>query len=306
MLIIGSGAHRYQVAEGWASLPEGMQFGYTHGIDKDAQGNIYIFHTGTPSVAVFDRNGSFLRAWGEEYEGGAHGFYIHSEQGKQTIYLTDTKRRIVVKTTLDGNELLRIETPDLPDIYDAERKFVPTDVAVGPNGDIYVADGYGQSMIHQYNAEGEYIRSWGGKGSEPGQLNCPHGISVDVRRGEPELYVADRSNNRIQVFTMEGEHLRFITGDMKRPCSFYFHGTDLYFPDLDSRLTVMNGDDEIILHLGDDPEANKQQGWPNLPKSYFRPDKFSSPHGVCVDSHGDVYLAEWISDGRITKLIKQP
>jgi DNA-binding beta-propeller fold protein YncE len=304
MATMGSGTHQYQVAEGWGALPEGMQFGYTHGIDKDAQGHIYIFHTGKPSVFVFTKEGSFVKAWGD-FEGGAHGFYIHEEQGKQYIYLTDTKQRIVVKTTLDGEELLRLGTPDLPDIYDEERKFIPTDVAVGPNGDIYVADGYGQSYIHQYDAAGTYIRSWGGKGSDAGQLSCPHGISVDLRRGEPELYVADRTNNRIQVFTLDGKHVRFITGDMKKPCSFYFHGSEVYFPDLNSRLTVLNGSDEIITHLGDDPEAYQQQGWPNLPKSYYRPDRFSSPHGVCVDDNGDVYLAEWISDGRVTKLVRQ-
>jgi DNA-binding beta-propeller fold protein YncE len=306
MLIIGSGEHCYQVSEGWAQLPQGMQFGYTHGIDVDSEGNIYVFHTGPQSVAVFDREGSFMTAWGEDFEGGAHGFYIHKGQGEPYMFLTDTKRRIVVKCTMEGKELLRIGTPDLPEVYDDERKFVPTDVAVGPNGDIYIADGYGQSWIHQYDSGGGYIRSWGGKGSEPGQLNCPHGISVDMRRGVPELYVADRGNHRIQVFSMNGEHLRFITGDLKMPCSFYFHGTDIYIPDLHSRLTVLDEKDKLILHLGDDPEANKQQGWPNLPKSYYQPDRFSSPHGVCVDSRGDVYVAEWISDGRITKLIRQP
>lgn len=182
---------------------------------------------------------------------------------------------------------------------------MPTDVAIGLNGDIYIADGYGQSWIHQYDAAGQYIRSWGGKGSAPGELNCPHGISVDTRRGEPELYVADRGNHRVQVFTMDGKHVRFISENMKMPCSFYFHGSEVVFPDLHSRVTILDSEDRLITHLGDDPQAHQQEGWPNLPKSYYRRDKFSSPHGVCVDAQGNVYVAEWISDGRVTKLVRQ-
>ena len=98
---------------------------------------------------------------------------------------------------------------------------------------------------------------------------------------------------------------RFIQEDMDLPCSFYCVGEEMYFPDLHSRVTIFDGNDRLITHLGEDPEAHKQEGWPNLPKSYYRPDKFSSPHGVCVDSQGSVYVAEWIIDGRVTKLVRR-
>lgn len=137
--------------------------------------------------------------------------------------------------------------PELPDIYDSERKFVPTDVCVGPNGDILLPDGYGQSWIHQYTTEGVYIRSWVGKGQGVGELVCPHGISVDLRSGELELYVADRSNHRIQVFTMDGKHKRFITNDMDMPDNFYYFGNELYFPDLHSRVTIFDKNDRLII-----------------------------------------------------------
>lgn len=301
---MGHGVCTYVVESGWGSLPEGMAFGYTHGIVVDAKDNVYVFHTGSPSVVVFDPSGRFIRAFGEQFEGGAHGFYLHQEAGQEFLYVTDTRRGLMAKLTLDGETVLELGTPDRPDIYDEERKYIPTDVAVAPNGDIYVSDGYGQSWVHQYDARGQYIRSWGGKGTESGQLNCPHGISIDLRRGEPEVYVADRGNHRIQVFTLDGQFKRTIVDDMDMPCSFYFHGTEMYFPDLNSRVTVFDGNDELILHLGEDQQAYKQGGWPNLSKSYYRPNKFSSPHGVCVDSNGSVYVAEWISDGRITKLVR--
>jgi DNA-binding beta-propeller fold protein YncE len=302
-VIVGNAFREYEVAEGWAKVPSTIQLGYTHGIESDSAGNMYIFHTNKPTVVKFDGDGNYLSSWGDEYEGGAHGFLLSKENGQEYFYLTDTSGR-VVKTTLDGEVLLTIGTPDLPNVYDAERKFVPTDVAVAPNGDIYVADGYGQNYIHQYNEAGEPIRSWGGAGSAPGQMNCPHGISVDLRGDEPELYVADRGNHRIQVFTMDGQHKRFIDENMDLPCNFYYYGDEVVFPDLNSRVTILDRNDKLIAHLGEDQQAYKQQGWPDLPLDYFRANRFSSPHGVCVDAQGNIFVVEWTRFGRITKLVR--
>lgn len=305
MSIQGKGDFRYEVVEGWAKLPHGMKLGYTHGIVADKEDNIYIFHTGTPNVIKFDLEGNYLSSWGDAYEGGAHGFYLHHGPDGDHFYITDTANQIVAKTTLDGQELLRIGTPDLPEVYDADRKFVPTDVAVSPNGDIYIADGYGQSYIHQYSAQGEYIRSWRGDETNPdGRLKCPHGISVNPRSAEPELYVADRGNHRIQVFTMDGQSKRMFGHDMLMPCSFYFLGEEMYFPDLHCRVSVFDQNDQLITHLGEDQEAKSREGWPNVPPSVLTPGVFSSPHGICVNSQGDVFVAEWIEYGRITKLAR--
>ncbi|MDB4865745.1 MAG: repeat-containing protein [Cohnella sp.] len=304
-MIMGSGTHVYEIAEGWAKLPGHIQFGYTHGIVVDASDNVFVFHTNKPCVVKFDKNGHYLSSWGDEFEGGAHGFYLHREGGSEFLYVTDADRGLMVKTTLDGEVLLTLGTPDLPDVYNQEHQYKPTDVAVASNGDIYVTDGYGQNYIHQYTAKGTYIRSWGGAGSGPGELSCPHGISIDLRSGEPEIYVADRGNHRFQVFTLEGEHKRFIVDDMDMPCSFYYYNDEVYFPDLHSRVTVFDRNDRLITHLGEDQQAYKQPGWPNLPNEYFRSNKFSSPHGVCVDSTGDVYAAEWTVNGRVTKLIRK-
>ncbi|OAB35100.1 hypothetical protein PMSD_13325 [Paenibacillus macquariensis subsp. defensor] len=298
----GNAARSYDLVPGWAKLPAHLEFGYTHGIVVDQQDNVYVFHTGKPSIFKFDQTGEFQAAWGEEFEGGAHGFYLHKEHNSEYLFITDTARGNVVKMDLSGKHLLTLETPDRPDIYNEELKYIPTDVAVSANGDIYVSDGYGQSWIHHYTAAGEYIRSWGGKGTELGQLNCPHGISIDIRSGIEEVYIADRGNHRIQVFTLQGDFKRVIVDDMDQPCSFYYHGGDLFFPDLNSRVTIFDKNDRLICHLGEDQQAYKQTGWPNLPKSYYCDNKFSSPHGVCVDSKGSVYVAEWIIDGRVTKL----
>ncbi|CAH1227915.1 hypothetical protein PAECIP111891_06204 [Paenibacillus allorhizoplanae] len=300
----GNRMFRTEVVNGWGRLPEGQTFGYTHGIVADSEDNIYVLHTGVPNMTVFSRSGEWLKSFSVEgIEANAHGLYLHKEHDGEYLYMTDCGLGTVVKTTLKGEVILRLAPPDLGDIYSDEKKYKPTDLAVAPNGDIYVTDGYGQHWIHQYNAQGDRIHSWGGTGSEPGLMKCPHGISVKLTGSEPELYVADRGNHRIQVFTLSGDFKRFIDNDMDMPCSFYFHEGLMFFPDLHSRVTVFNSeDDSLVAHLGEDQLAYKQQGWPNLPKEYYRDHRFSSPHGVCVDSLGDVYVAEWIIDGRITKL----
>lgn len=305
MTLIGNGTHVYEVLEGWAEVPEFIKLGYTHGIVVDSQDNVYIFHTNKPTVVKFDKEGNYLSSWGDEFIDGAHGLYLHKEGDREFLYVTDTTRGQMVKTTLDGEHVLTLGTPDLPDVYDSEKKYVPTDVAVAPNGDIYVTDGYGQNWIHQYTSEGSYIRSWGGSGSEPGKMNCPHGISIDLRGPEAEIYVADRGNHRIHVFTMDGRHKRFIDENMDMPCSFYFYGDEIYFPDLHSRITIFDRNDKLITHLGEDQQAYKQPKWPNLDPGYFRANRFSSPHGVCVDSAGNLYVAEWTCDGRVTKLVRK-
>lgn len=304
--LTGSRTHRYKINDGWGQLPEDISFGYTHGVCVDQRDNVYVFNTSKDAVIIFDRDGNYLRSWGTEFAGGAHGFYLHrDEDGIEYLYMTDIQRGLMVKATLNGDVILRIGAPDRPDLYDPEHRYIPTDVCVAPNGDIYVADGYGQYYIHQYNRMGIYLRTFGGRGSELGKLLEPHGISLNLRHGDAELYVADRRNHRVQTFTLDGQPKYIVDHDLDLPCGFYFYGEEVYIADLDSRVTILDGDNRLITHLGEDQQAYKQEGWPDLPKSYYLPDKFSSPHGICVDSHGDVYVVEWISDGRLTKLIRQ-
>lgn len=301
---VGTGSHVYEIVEGWAKLPDGITLGYTHGVEVDSQNRIYVHNTSEHAVMVFDREGNYLNSWGSEFKDGAHGMFLSREGQDEFFYFADTSRRKVYKTTLDGQVLLELGVPDLPNVYDTPDKFCPTDVCVAPQGDFYVCDGYGQSYMHQYHADGSYVRSWGGKGSAPGQLDCPHGAWVDTRGSEPELYVADRGNHRIQVFTLDGQHLRFVTADLDAPCCFYQFGDELYIPDLHSRVTIFNRNDQLITHLGEDETAWRKEGWPTRPASERQPDKFVSPHACCVDPQGDIYVVEWVPDGRITKLAR--
>lgn len=302
-MTLGSGSHTYEWID-FGELPAGRKLGYTHGVVSDAKDNVYVHNQSEDAVCVFDPQGNFIKSWGKQFKDGAHGMFLSREDGKEFLYLADYAQQKIVKTTLDGEVVFSIGQPDRPDIYDSPEKFKPTDVCVAPNGDFYVFDGYGQPWVHRYSADAKYKDSFGGDGTEAGMLKCPHGGWVDTRKREPELYVADRGNNRIQVFTLDGKHKRFITAEMKQPCCFFQWQDEMYIPDLQARVTILDKNDQPLAVLGDDPQAPKTEGWPNI-QDKLKPGKFSSPHACCVDSKGDIYVAEWISTGRVTKLIRQ-
>ena len=312
--VAGSGDHTYEVWHDWGELPSSIRYGNTHGVVEDSQGRIYVHHTvnasseSSDSMVVFDEKGKFVKSWGKEFKGGAHGLHIRREGSTEFLFLCDTQRGIVVKATLNGEEVFTIGYPEQSEAYkpgpDGKRpKYSPTNLAIAPNGDIYVGDGYGSSYINQYNSKGEYIRTFGGKGKEAGKLDCPHGIIVDTRGATPVLTVADRGNNRIQRFTLSGEHIDFIAGT-NLPCHFnYFRNGDVVIPDLGARVTLMDRNNQVIEHLGDDSgsdwHATRTQS-----RDHFTSGKFVCPHGACFDHAGNIFVVEWVEVGRVTKLRK--
>ncbi len=300
---VGEGAHMYEVVQVWGRVPDGVHLGVTHGVVVDSRDNVYVHNRSRDAVCVFDREGRFLGSWGEEFEAGAHGLYLSREgAGQEFLYMADPVRHLVAKTTLDGRVLWRIGVPDLPAVYPTEAGYRPTDVAVAPDGTFYVCDGYGQSWVHRYDPDGVRLGSFGGRGAELGQLDCPHGVWVDTRGHAPIVLVADRGNRRIQRFAPDGGPLDAVTEGLRQPCCFHQHGEELFVPDLHGRVTVLDRDNHVAAHLGDDPGVWERPGWPNLPAESWTPGRFIAPHAACVDSRGDVYVAEWIQVGRVTKL----
>jgi sugar lactone lactonase YvrE len=301
-IILGSGAHTYEWVKGWAKLPDGMRFGNTHGaVVIDSQGRIFMNTDSEHAVIIFDPDGKYIKSWGKEFKAGTHGMALVKEGKTEYLYLTHTGRHEVIKATLDGDVVWTLGYPKEPNVYKAAAEFKPTGVAFAPNGDFYVTDGYGKFWVHQYNAKAEYIRSWGGLGSEPGKLNNPHGIWMDTRGQTPVVMVADRGNSRLQNFTLDGKHIGFVTETLRRPSNMDQRGQDIAVADLAGRVTILGKDNKVIVHLGDNPDPAKR-GKNGVPPEQWVDGEFISPHCPRWDAEGNLYVLEWLSSGRITKL----
>ena len=303
-LILGSGSHRYEWVPDWLTPPSSLKYGDTHGLAQDSKGRIYVSHTvhstseSSDGVCVFSEKGVFLNSWGPQFKGGSHGLDIRKEGKEEFIYHCDTNRRNFSKTTLDGKIVWEQGLPQEPGIYDEKHPFIPTNIAFSPNGDFFVADGYGSSYIHKYDLGGNYKKTFGGPGSDAGQVQQPHGIWLDSRSKNPMLAVADRANRRIQYFDLDGRSIGFATEGMRLPCHFSIRGHEMLVPDLQSVVTILDEDNRVVVALGDGDPTNLR----DHPRSDFVPGKFIHPHDAVFLRNGDILVAEWVPIGRVTLL----
>lgn len=327
-LVIGADAHRYEVLHDWAQLPGRYTWQTTHNVAVDGDGLLYVIHEGRenlpdhPSIFVFDSEGKFIRAFGSEFQGGGHGLDVRTEGREQFLYVTGYQQlKNFAKLTLAGEPVWEKRAPMESELYPegedtrpARRwgrdAFMPTNHAFLPDGGFLLADGYGSWRIHRYDKDGNWISMFGEPGDGEGQFNTPHGIWLDSRPGRgPSVVVADRANMRLQWFTLEGRHLRTLDGFIL-PANLDAHQDVLLVPDLSARITLLDGNDRVIAHLGEDPDWREQvlkdgmklrrneqgEGWV--------PGRFLHPHDACFDADGNIFVAEWVHTGRITKLRK--
>lgn len=311
--ILAAGEMRFAWTPDWLQLPEGMALGNTHGATVvDAKGRVFFNTDAKHAVCVASPSGELVDSWGEELAGGLHGMTIvdevvpATEEGKpdtrrQVLYLTHTGRHEWLKTTLEGEILMRVGWPEASGKYESAGQYKPTGIAVAPGGDVFVADGYGQNWVHRYSAAGEWLGCFGGRGSEPGQFVTCHGIMLDARGEQPSLLVSDRENHRLQRFDLEGKHLAVIEADLRRPCNTYAHGEHLVVADLAGRISILDGDNQLVGHLGDNPDPAKraQNG---VPTDQWAHGEFLSPHSAAWDGMGNLYVMDWNRAGRMTKL----
>jgi DNA-binding beta-propeller fold protein YncE len=317
---IGAGKQTYTLDEAWGQLPAGMRYGHGCAVVVDGQDRVFVTsRSNSPCVAIFDKEGKLLETWSKEFAEAAgyekpdqvtataHGLYLNKEGDQEFLYWTENvsgskENRIgarVYKTDLKGKRLYTLgnvakESP-------TEQKFDftnPTDVAVSANGDIYVVDGYGSQRLSRFDKTFKHLKTIGGPGKEHGQFSTCHGIWIRTLGKEPEVYVADRANGRLEVFSLDLEYKRTVT-DFRNPCCFYQHDGLLYVPELGARVSILDADDKIVARLGDGQGIKG----PDLPKN---PDKFGLPHALTVASNGDLYVVEWIDYGRVRKFKHTP
>jgi hypothetical protein len=318
--VIGEGEHQYECIHDWGELPSSIRYGNCHALAEDSQGNIYVLHTvnqsskSDDSLVVFDSKGKFVKSMGWQYKRGAHGLHLHRENGTDYLYISDSQHRIVTKRTLKGEEVWTLGYPTESKPYQIVGgaqgiPYRPTNATVAPNGDFYVADGYGSWYINQFDKDAHYKATFGGKGTgtgkELGALATPHALMVDTRREMPVLIVTDRGNGRLQRFGLDGKAMDIVDG-VKLPCFLHERKGTVVVADLASRITLLDKDNKVIMHLGDGKYSDEQRSRirASEDRSVFEPGKFVAPHSAIFDHAGNIFVAEFVEIGRVTKLRK--
>lgn len=269
-----------------------------HEMVQDADGRIILLTNETRNnILIFNTSGKLLKTWGDSFPGG-HGLTLAGDQ----LFITDTAKHQVYKTDLKGNILLTLDAPKEDNLYPKAESFVPTEVAVTPKGDFYVADGYGSQYILHYDATGKLINYFGGRGEGDEKLDNAHGICIDNRNSTPRLLVTDRTRNCFKMFSMEGE----LKGIIKLPGACvcrpvlkdgYLYAAVLRSPDLGAEktgfVTILDKDNKVVSNLGGTMPVYDAEG--NLSPMAQAEKIFVHPHDVCVDRDENLYVAQWAS-----------
>ena len=286
----GAGKYTYELVDGWAKLPEGWSFLDVGGISIDAKDRVYILNRSNRPIMVFDRDGNLLNSWGEGFFNRAHGSCIGPDG---SLYCTDDRNHIVAKFTPEGKLLMTLGTKGQAsdsgylrtfDFWESLARIQrgappfnrPTGVAVTPSGEIYIADGYGNARIHKFTPDGKLLFSWGEPGGAPGQFRLPHNIWIDK---QGRVWIADRENNRIQIFTARGKFITEWT-DVIRPTAIFIDAEEtVYVSELCLRASIFTIDGKLLARWGNQGKDKETA-------------LFHAPHAIAVDSRGDLYVGE--------------
>lgn len=323
--IVGSGDHVFEAHHDFYQLPGEFHWQITHNVAIDSNGHVYVIHEGDasktdhPAIFVFDADGRYVKSFGKQFQGGGHGLEIRKEGSEEFLYVTAYQAlKFIQKLTLGGEIVWTKFAPMESGRYAAGEatnpkkewgrdRFMPTNYGFLADGSFFMADGYGSHAIHHYDIDGNYKKTIGKSGNADGEFNLPHGLCVDDRSGTELLAVADRANHRLQWLTVDGQHVR-TQNDFILPANLEIQGNLMLVPELKARITLLDKDNNVAARLGGDPEW---QAKVVADKNAMRRDpatwedgQFIHPHDACFDADGNILVAEWVSTGRVSKLVR--
>ncbi len=288
---VGTGRYTYRLIQDWAKLPRGQSFGTVSAVATDSQDRVYVFQRKDPPVLVFDRDGKYLSSWGTGMITDPHGIYIEND----IVYLTDRDDSVCMVCTLEGKPLKVIGHRGVHSDTGCEKAGdlvpraagpfnYPTELVPAPSGDLYVSDGYRNARVHWFSSDGRLISSWGqpGKGG-PNQFHLPHSLVVYGGR----IYVCDRENSRVQVFSLDGQYITMWT-NMQRPLDIAVDKNGVFYT---SERVGLDGSPPQMSVF--DRNGNLLARWPSR-----------SAHGMWVDSRGDIYLG-LTAEKSVDKYVRQ-
>ncbi|UJH67079.1 6-bladed beta-propeller [Allomuricauda sp. SCSIO 65647] len=300
--IIGHGDYRYKIDLNWGALNSNYYpVNDCHEMVIDSKGRILLLTNHTKNnILIYDKSGKLLDAWGTEYP-GAHGLTLHNENGEEFLYISDNARHEVIKTTIDGKVVQLFPFSKESGKYQAKEQYIPTETAIAANGDVYVADGYGEQYILHYDAKGKLLNVFGGKGDEDHLFNNAHGICIDDRNSDNiSLLITARQQNKLKRFSLDGKYMDTIDLPGAYICRPVIHGKQVYLA------TIWSGDGAagtgFISILNEKNELVSAPGGctPNYVSGELQPvyqtlKVFHHPHDVCIDDDENIYVAQWNS-----------
>lgn len=301
--IIGHGSFRYRVHKNWGDLdPATTPVKNCHEMVMDKKGRLIMVTDETKNnIIIYDRSGKLITTWGQEFPGG-HGLTIFDEGGEQVLFISDHMGR-VVKTTLDGRILMEIPDPLKTGIYEPDMKYKPTETAIAPNGDIYVADGYGSQYIMQFSPKGEFIRKFGGPGEGDENFSTAHGVCIDQRdKNNITLLCTSRAHNSFKRFTLDGKYLSTIFLPGAFVCRPVIDDENVYAGVCWSRLRYLNQTPNsgfvTILDKNNKVVSNPGGTKPVYVKGELQlmvqeQPIFNHCHDVCIDNDKNIYVCQW-------------
>jgi len=305
VILTGNGEWTYRVVTGWGTLPSGITFGGTHGaIAQDNAGRTYVSTQSETGVLVYGPDGVLQKTIAHEYP-EIHSMLHVEEDGDEYFYCTVQKGTpkenwLFIKMKTDGTVVLKITAPAQAG-FKAPNEWRLTAAVPGPDGSIFIANGYGDCRIFRFDSKGQFKASYGGKGHDEGLFDCSHGLAVDTRYDQPLLLVCDRENRRLCHFDFDGKFVRTITQHLRRPCQVSLHADYAVVSELEGRTTILDRDNVPVAFLGDNPNRDQWAKY-DIDPGAIAAASFSAAHGAFIDKDANIYVSDWNRTGRVTKL----